>query len=117
MLMSTAAKRRALLLMLKWRRVTRSRSDAWSGAIGIPEMNIAVSVWSAVRVVLFSEPISFTSLNSRVYLSEVMAGGPRGLNWCAILSMNGRTSPIHGASIGGMAGGVGRQTPGAGGSV
>ena len=31
--------------------------------------------------------------------------------------MNGRTSPFHGAGIGRLAGGVGRQVPGAGGAV
>ena len=45
------------------------------------------------------------------------AGGPGGANWVALCTSSGVTKPSHGADIGRNAGGVGRQTPGAGGRV
>ena len=48
-LASPAPNRRALALMSRWRRVTRSRSAAWSGKFPMSEKNSAVSVCSADR--------------------------------------------------------------------
>jgi hypothetical protein len=41
-------------------------------------------------------------------------GGCAGPNWLALCTSSGVTKPSHGADIGNNAGGVGRQTPGAG---
>ena len=56
-------------------------------------------------------------MKSRVYRAEVSAGGAGGANWVALCTSSGVTKPSHGADIGRNAGGVGRQTPGAGGWV
>ena len=79
-------------------------------------MNRAVSVWSCVRTVLVAEPTAFTSLKSSVYVWEVNAGGGPGRNWLGDSSTSGRICAIHGSKNGANAGGVGRQTPGAGGT-
>jgi hypothetical protein len=47
----------------------------------------------------------------------VSAGGTGGANWVALCTNSGVTKANHGADIGRNAGGVGRQTPGAGGWV
>jgi len=72
----------------------------------------AASVWSAVRVVLVTEPICLTSLKSLAYAPLVSAFGPSVRSISALGTMNGVTPPIHAAGSGAKFGGVGRQTPG-----
>src|SRR5258705_8530935 len=73
-------------------------------------------VWSSVRTALTLEPKSRTSLNSWRYRSDPIAGGGPGRNWLGDSSSNGSTCDSHGAENGAIAGGVGRQTPGANGT-
>jgi len=59
-----------------------------------------------------------TSLKSRVYAADVSAaGGPGSPNCFPLRTSRGVTAPSQGSIIGAKAGGVGRQTPGAGGCV
>ena len=44
----------------------------------------------------------------------MIGSGPGSANWVGDVRVSGRTNPSHGTSIGALAGGVGRQTPGAG---
>src|ERR1044072_888409 len=76
---------------------------------------MAASVWSGVRVVLVSEPISFISLKSSAYASLASAFGPSVRSIVALGTRDGRTFPTHGAGSFAKFGGVGRQMPGAGG--
>ena len=64
---------------------------------------------------LVSEPSSLTSLKSSAYAALVSAFGPSVRSISALGTMNGRTFPTHGAGSDAKFGGVGRQTPGAGG--
>src|SRR5437764_1729698 len=64
---------------------------------------------------LYSEPTSLTSLKSSVYAPLVSAFGPSVRSISALGTRNGRTFPTHGAGSFAKLGGVGRQTPGAGG--
>jgi hypothetical protein len=74
-----------------------------------------VLVCSGVRAVEWTAPSALTSSKSRVSRFEVSAGGGcAGPNWLALCTSSGVTKPSHGADIGNNAGGVGRQTPGAG---
>jgi hypothetical protein len=51
---------------------------------------------SGVRVVLFSEPISFTSLTSAAYWALVRGKGPAVWNWEALFTRNGTALPTQG---------------------
>ena len=115
-LMATAANSRALSLMSSWCRAARSRSEELTSGMVLPAMNSAVAVCSGVRTVLVAEPTAFTSLKSSVYVWDVSAGGGPGRNWLGESSSSGRIWAIHGSKNGANAGGVGRQTPGAGGT-
>ena len=70
-----------------------------------------------MRTVDVAEPYAFTSMKSRVYRAEASVGGPGGPNWVALCTSSGVTNPSHGSNIDRKPGGVGRQTPGAGGWV
>src|SRR3954447_15490291 len=115
-LMSIAANIRAASTMSRCRTLPWSRSAAFSWTNELPEKNIAVLVSADVRTMEVAEPTALTSLKSRVYRAEVRAGGRfRGANCVARRTNSGVTKPSHGADMGENAGGVGRQTPGAGG--
>src|SRR2546423_11330709 len=73
---------------------------------------IAASVWSAVRLVLASEPSSLTSLKSSAYSALVRSFGPSVRSISALGTMNGSTFPTHAAGSLRKFGGVGRQIPG-----
>src|SRR5215472_17540650 len=116
-LISIAANIRAASTMSRCRTLTWSRSAALYCTRGLPEKNRAVLVWAGVRTVELTEPSALTSAKSRAYRAEVSAGGGGGANWVALRTSSGATKPSHGADIGTSPGGVGRQTPGAGGWV
>src|SRR3990170_1313164 len=71
----------------------------------------AASVWSAVRVVLLTAPMAFTSLYSRAYCALVSAGGPEVVKEELRGIRNGLTSMVHAPSEPNV-GGVGRHWPG-----
>src|SRR5207249_4640148 len=93
-----------------------SRRAAWNGAKGMPEMNSAVSVCAGVRTALVFEPRVFTSSNSAAYAGEPRGNGPSGRNCRCDLMRSGFICDSQGSKNGAIAGGVGRQTPGAGGT-
>ena len=92
-----------------------ARKIRFQSAIAWSCQKMAASVWSGVRVILVSEPTSLISLKSSAYSVLVSAFGPFVRSISTLGTMNGRTLPTHGAGSFAKFGGVGRQTPGAGG--
>src|SRR5262249_16410410 len=74
--------------------------------------NRAISVPSALRMVLLAAPSSLTSLKAAVYSRLVSAGGPAARNRSPLGMANGVTPPQCGATGDAKAGGVGCQAPG-----
>src|SRR2546426_8531101 len=58
--------------------------------------NLAMSVCSAVRAVLFEPPIDLTSLNISAHSGLVRAGNGAGRNCSALSRVNGRIFATHG---------------------
>src|SRR5215470_5509125 len=73
--------------------------------------NRAISVPSAVRVVLLTAPSSLISLKAAVYSALSRAGGAGGRNWLPLVRAKGVTPPQCGSRPGAFAGGVGRHWP------
>src|SRR5262245_35320936 len=74
--------------------------------------NRAISVPSALRMVLLAAPSSLTSLKAAVYSRLVSAGGPAARNWSPLVRAKGVTPPQCGSNAAAKAGGVGCQSPG-----
>src|SRR5205823_10541699 len=106
------ANRRALSTIFKFWLAASVRKIPFQSAIAWSCQKIAASVWSAVRLVLVSEPSSLTSLKSSAYWTLVRAFGPSVRSISALGMMNGSTFPTHAAGSFRKFGGVGRQIPG-----
>src|SRR5262249_41659677 len=74
--------------------------------------NRAISVSSAVRVVLLAAPSSLISLKAAVYSAVPRSGGAGGRNWSPRVGARGSPPPQCGSRPGAFAGGVGRHWPG-----
>ena len=106
------ANRRALSTIFKFWLAASVQKIRFQSAIAWSCQKIAASVWSAVRVMLVSEPSSLTSLKSSAYSGLVSALGPSVRSISALGTMNGRTFPTHAAGSVAKFGGVGCQIPG-----
>src|SRR3954463_11181851 len=93
----------------------RARPLYWRTTFAV--QNIAIAVWSAVRVVRASAPTDLISLNAATHCGLDSDGGGAGWNWPGRLSRDGRTFAIHGVCGAAYALGVNRQTPGPGAGV
>src|SRR5262245_35629766 len=85
------------------------------GGVAVPGpliQNRAISVCSAVRVVLSMAPSSLTWLKAAVYSALVRAGGGGGRNCEPLFKANGSTSGQPGRTAEAKSGGVGCQSPG-----
>src|SRR5947199_7847221 len=106
------ANRRALSTIFRFWLAASVQKIPFQSAIAWSCQKIAASVWSAVRLVLVSEPSSLTSLKSSAYSTLVRAFGPSVRSISALGMMNGSTFPTHAAGSFRKFGGVGRQIPG-----
>src|SRR5207244_822291 len=83
----------------------------WPGGVTVASpsaQNRAISVWSAVRVVLRTAPSSLTSRKSAAYSGLSSGGCAGGRNWSGRVRANGATARHWGKSASRKVGGVGR---------
>src|SRR6266516_2048336 len=102
------ASKRALVSRFVCRAVTaRSAISFQVFQIGGAQ-NLAMTVWSAVRVVLVFWPRALTSFKAPAYAALVTAGGGAGRNWEPLPITNGVTFAQPVKTGVGKLGGVGR---------
>src|SRR6188508_433758 len=89
------ARRRASRRVSSPRAAERSRATRFQSATGGACQKIAAVVWSAVRVVLLSAPIVFTSSKSFVYRALMSGLGPFERNCDGLSITNGFRFPTH----------------------